>query len=250
MPHDINIQIADFQAFLAQLQDNSADLILTDPPYTISRQTGFKNLGQRSVKRLAVGMDFGAWDRSLIDLDALCQQSYRVLRQGGTIIVFYDLWKITVLAEALTGANFKQLRFIEWLKMNPVPLNSRSNYLSNSREIAVLAVKGGKPTFHSTYDNGVYRLPIHREKRYHPTQKPLKLIRALIEKHSHPNDLIVDPFLGAGTTAVAAVQTGRRFCGCDIDTEYVKAAEQRVLNCTREKSNVSKIGEVTNLASK
>jgi len=229
----MNIQTADFQDFLSQLQENSADLILTDPPYTISRQTGFKKLGKRGVKRFAVAMDFGAWDRSLIDLDALCQQSYRVLREGGTIIVFYDLWKITVLAEALSRANFKQLRFIEWLKMNPVPLNSRSTYLSNSREIAIVAVKGGKPTFHSAYDNGVYRFPIHREKRYHPTQKPLKLMKALIEKHSHPGDLIVDPFLGAGTTGVAAVQAGRRFCGGDIDADYVKAAEQRIFNCAR-----------------
>lgn len=233
MSHNINIQTADFRDFLSQLQENSADLILTDPPYTISRQTGFKNLGKKGVKRFAVGMDFGEWDRSLIDLDALCQRSYRVLRQGGTIIIFYDLWKITVLAEALTHANFKQLRFIEWLKVNPVPLNSHSNYLSNSREIAILAVKGGKSTFHSAYDNGVYRFPIHREKRYHPTQKPLKLMKALIEKHSHPNDLIVDPFLGGGTTALAALQTGRKFSGCDINAEYVKAAEQRLLNCAR-----------------
>ena len=224
----MNIQTADFQDFLQQLPENSVDLILTDPPYIISRSTGFKTLGQKSVERLAVSMDFGEWDHAPVDLNVLCQQGYRVLRKGGTIAVFYDLWKITPLAEALTRADFKQLRFVEWLKLNPVPLNSRSNYLSNSREIAVLGVKGGKPTFHSTYDNGVYRFPIHREKRYHPTQKPLKLIKALIEKHSNPNDLIVDPFLGSGTTAIAAIQTGRRFSGCDINAKYVKVAQQRI----------------------
>ena len=65
-------------------------------------------------------MDFGAWDYVEIDLPAFCALAYRALRNGGSLIVFYDLWKITPLACALREAGFKQLRFIEWLKNNPV----------------------------------------------------------------------------------------------------------------------------------
>ena len=76
---------------------------------------------------------------------------------------------------------FKQLRIIEWIKTNPQPLNSKTNYLTNSREIALTAVKGNKPTFHSKYDNGIYHYPMASgKKRFHPTQKGLLLFEELL----------------------------------------------------------------------
>lgn len=228
---DEPIKEQNFKEFLEQLSKDSVDLILTDPPYTISKDTGFASVGKNSVERFAVSMDFGEWDKEQIDLGEFTRLSYDVLRKGGTIIVFYDLWKITNLAEAMTNAGFKQLRLIEWQKANPVPLNSKNNYLTNSREIAVLAVKGGKPTFHSKYDPGAYHHPIpNNGKRYHPTQKPLLLMEELITIHSNPNDLVVDPFVGSGTTAVAAKLHDRNFVGCDIDENYVAIARKRFEN--------------------
>ena len=108
---------------------------------------------------------------------------------------------------------FKQIRFIEWIKTNPVPLNQSINYLSNCREVALLAVKGGKPTFNSKYDKGIYEFPIQNKKRgeRHPTLKNLKLFEELIKKHSNEGDLIVDTFLGGGTTAFACKNTNRKF---------------------------------------
>ncbi|MYC55999.1 MAG: site-specific DNA-methyltransferase [Chloroflexi bacterium] len=194
------IERADYRDFLDSLAQGSVDLILTDPPYAISRKTGFKNLGQRSVERFAVSMDFGEWDHAEIDLVALATKSWRVLRKGGTLIVFYDLWKIERLKDALECAGFSMIRLIIWQKTNPVPLNAKRTYLSNSREVAVVGVKGGKPTFNANYHNGVYAYPIprHNGKRIHPTQKPEKLISDLIRVHSHEGDLIVDPFFGGG----------------------------------------------------
>lgn len=217
----------DYREFLDSLARGSVDLILTDPPYAISRETGFKSV-KKGVQRFAVSMDFGRWDHSEIDLHALAQKAYRALRRGGTAIVFYDLWKISDLADALTVAGFKQLRLIIWEKTNPVPLNSSRNYLSNAREIAVLAVKGGTPTFHAQYDSGVYRLPIPREKRFHPTQKPLQLMQQLIEKHSNAGDMVVDCFAGSGTTAVAALRCERHFRGCELDPLYLEQARARL----------------------
>ena len=116
---------------------------------------------------------------------------------------------------------FKQLRFIEWVKTNPQPINSRVNYLTNSREIAVLGVKKGKPTFNGEYDNGIYRYPIQSGKgRFHPTQKSIKLFEDLIKKHSNEGDVVVDTFLGGGTTAIACKNTGRRCIASEISKEY------------------------------
>ena len=67
---------------------------------------------------------------------------------------------------------FKQIRMIEWIKTNPQPLNSKINYLTNCREIALVAIKGSKPTFNSNYDNGIYKFPLQGGKdRFHHTQK-------------------------------------------------------------------------------
>ena len=130
---------------------------------------------------------------------------YKKLRDGGTCIIFFDLWKLTPLKELMEKHKFKQLRFIEWIKTNPQPINSRVNYLTNSREIALLGVKKGKPTFNSEYDKGIYEFPIQGgKKRFHPTQKSIKLFEDLIKKHSNEGDLVVDTFLGGGTTAIAS----------------------------------------------
>ena len=84
-----------------------------------------------------------------------------------------------------------------------------------------MAVKGGKPTFHSKYDNGIYKYPIQGGKnRFHPTQKNINLFEDLIKKHSNENDLIVDTFLGGGTTAIACKNTNRKFIGSEISKEY------------------------------
>ncbi len=232
------METADFKDLLNSVLPETADLILTDPPYSISKTTGFKNLGKNSVERLAVSMDFGKWDHQEINLNDFAKLSYQALRLGGTLICFYDLWKITKVQSAFIKAGFKMIRLIIWEKTNPVPLNSKSTYLSNAREVAVLGIKGGKPTFNSKYDNGVYSFPIHREKRIHPTQKPLKLMEALIAKHSKPNDLIIDPFLGSGTTALAALKLNRCFIGGDKNPKYIKKAKKRMIDETNKKTTV------------
>ncbi len=175
-------------------------------------------------------MDFGKWDQKPVDLEKLANGLYKALRRGGTAIVWYDLWKITPLAEAMGRAGFKMLRMIIWQKTNPVPLNSQAIYLSNSREMAVLGVKHGSPTFHGSYHSGMYAQPIPRHNgcRLHPTQKPVGLFRELVQMHSNAGDLVIDPFLGSGTTAVAALQEKRRFAGCDMDPGYVRAAQKRM----------------------
>lgn len=209
--------------FLKSLETGSVSLILIDPPYEVSRETNFASGDKtgRDTDRFRVSMDFGDWDHSFNDLAGVIKDCYRVLKKRGTLICFYDLWKITTLKQYFDDAKFKQIRYIEWLKTNPVPLNSKTNYLTNSREIALVGVKGEKPTFHSEYDNGIYCYPIcHDKGRFHPTQKPLALFEALIVKHSNEGDLVCDCFSGSGTTAVAAYNTNRNFVGCELSKEY------------------------------
>lgn len=216
--------------FLKTVPGKSVDLVLIDPPYEVSRDTNFQS-GEAKGKdtdRFRVSMNFGDWDNNFTGLDLVIKECHRLLKDGGTLICFYDLWKLTTLKEYFELANFKQLRFIEWVKTNPVPLNSKTNYLTNSREIAVVGVKKGKPIFNSEYDNGICKYPIcHDKGRFHPTQKPVALLEDLILKHSNENDTVLDCFAGSGSTAVAAHNTNRNFIGCELSKEYFDKTLER-----------------------
>ena len=216
--------------FLSEISNNSVDLILTDPPYEISRPTGFiASKGEKTIERFKMSYEFGEWDERSTNLAPFVAEFHRILRPGGTMIMFYDLWKITVLSEIMKTAKFKQLRFLEWVKTNPVPINSKLNYLTNSREIALSGVKRSKPTFNSKYDNGIYRHPIyHGKDRFHPTQKSLPLFEELVEKHSSEGHLVLDCFAGSATTALAARNTGRNFIGCEMNEEYYNKSKERL----------------------
>ena len=174
-------------------------------------------------KKYAVVTDYGEWDKNftLAILEEFVATFYNKLREGGTMIIFFDLWKIGELKTIMEKYKFKQIRFIEWIKTNPQPLNSKVNYLTNCREIALLGVKKGSPTFNSKYDKGIYEYPIQGGKnKFHPTQKNLKLFENLIEKHSSEGDTVLDTFLGSGTTAIASKNTKRNFKGCEVSKEY------------------------------
>jgi len=251
--------------YLKSIENNSINLILTDPPYIISKESGMnehyntvkfneenkisqvkteedweeykkqneiENDGNKEKymkygtiygKKYCVKTDYGNWDNdfTLEILNTFIEEYYKKLKKGGTLIMFFDIWKISDLKNILEKNKFKQIRFIEWIKTNPQPRNSKVNYLTNCREIALIGVKDGNPTFHSVYDNGIYMFPLQSGKqRFHPTQKSLKLFEELIKKHSNENDIVLDTFLGSGTTALACKNTNRHFKGCEISKEY------------------------------
>ncbi len=269
----IDIQNKDGISFMKELPNNSVDLILTDPPYLISKDSGMNKFvkevaqlkesgknkkteeeweqfkqekgypddkykenyikyGNTSGKKYGYKTEFGEWDKefTIENLKDFIQLFYRKLKAGGTCIIFFDIWKMETLKRLMeqiretkhgNWIGFKQIRFVEWIKTNPIPLNQSTNYLTNAREIALLGVKGGKPTFNSKYDKGIYDFPIQGGKnRFHPTQKSLPLFEELIKKHSNEGDLVVDPFLGGGTTALACKNTNRNFKGCEIDKKF------------------------------
>ena len=263
--NNIDIKNIDGLKYLSTISNNSVDLILTDPPYIISRETGmnthynnvkknqenniefmkseeewsvykqeneikddikkenYMKYGTIYGKKYCVKTDYGIWDTefTMEKLEEFIAEYYKKLKNGGTIIIFFDIWKISYLKDLMEKYKFKQIRFIEWIKTNPQPLNSSVNYLTNCREIALLGIKGSKPTFNSKYDNGIYMFPLQGGKnRFHPTQKSLLLFEELIKKHSNENDIVLDTFLGGGTTAIACKNTKRKFKGCEVSNIY------------------------------
>ncbi len=213
--------------YLSTLESNSIDLILTDPPYDISKKSGFSS-GKMS-KFTQISIDFGYWDTE-IDLDTLFKEYYRVLRKKGTLILFYDVWKSTMIKDFAVKYKFKQPRVGQWLKNNPVPVNSKTNYLSNCSEYFFSFVKDKNPTFNSEYDNGIYNFTLcnGKERLEHPTQKPLGLIKNLILKHSNSGDIVLDTFSGTSTTAIACLETNRKFICIERDENYYEISKNRI----------------------
>jgi DNA modification methylase len=208
------------------VKDNFKDKFNEFPEETM--KTNYMKFGTIYGSKYSVQTQYGKWDENftLDMLEEFIKIYYKKLRKGGTMIMFFDIWKITPLKELLEKYKFKQIRFIEWIKTNPQPLNQSVNYLTNSREIALVAVKVGKPTFNSKYDNGlydneIYQYPIQGGKnRFHPTQKSLPLFEELIKKHSNEGDVVLDTFLGSGTTAIACKKNNRKFKGCEASKEF------------------------------
>ena len=230
---------------LSTIENNSVHLVLTDPPYIISRKSGMQSykdslekggkVDEKFGKKYAITTEFGEWDSSFTidDLEKAINEFYRILRPGGSCIIFFDVWKIETLTNLLS--KFSKHRFVEWIKTNPMPVNQYATYLSNAREIAISCVKGGKATFNSKYDNGVYNYPIYGGKdRFHPTQKSLPMFEELIKKHSNEGDTIVDPYAGSGTTALAAKNTNRLYLCCEPSDEYFQRGYDRVNNLTNQ----------------
>lgn len=223
---------------MKQIDKKSVSLIITDPPYAISRDSNYAKSEPtgKDTDRFRISIDFGDWDKpEAFDIDSMIRESYRCLKDGGYIVCFYDLWKIGVIKDVMTRAGFKQLRFIEWIKTSPVPINSKINYLTNAREIAVCGVKGRNPIFNSEYDNGVYNYPICRDKgRFHPTQKPIGLFRSIIDKHSKEGDIVLDCCMGSGTTAIACMESNRKFIGFELCEGYFNKACERIRNAKKQ----------------
>lgn len=221
----MKIENKDALEFLSEIKDNSIDLILTDPPYLISKASGFSGLGENeecNKKFGSISIDFGEWDKKELDWTTLISEFKRVLRPGGTAIIWYDIFKMSEIHKETTEQKLKQPRIGMWQKTNPVPINSKIQYLSNAKEYFYLFVKGSNPTFNSQYDPASYSFPIcsGKERTSHPTQKPLALTKELIIKHSNKGDIVLDCFLGSGTTAEASLLTGRIPYGCELDKDY------------------------------
>ena len=196
---------------LSTLEDNAVPLTLTDIPYNVvNRETsGIRNF------------DKGNADEITFNLSALIPQLVRVT--SGSIYVWCSTEQVSELRAGFVAAGLTT-RLCIWEKTNPSPVNCQYLWMS-SIECCVFARKS-KATFNAKYESPVWRFPVVSRQK-HPTQKPLGLFEKLVATSSNPSDVVLDPFMGSGTTAVASLSQGRHFFGSDLDPDYVALANAR-----------------------
>lgn len=208
-------------ALLREVPSESVQLVLTDPPYEISQANNLHTMGRR-------GIDFGTWDHSF-DQTGWLEDAVRTLVKGGSIIIWND-WKLLgIIAAHLESLGMVVKRQLIWRKSNPFPRNLLRVPVQ-SCEFALWAIKPkGKWVFNKRpempYERGEFTYPVVRGSK-HPTKKPDGLFQDLIEMFSNKGDVVLDPFAGTGTTAVAAQRTGRTHISFELEKQYFDLAVQ------------------------
>lgn len=247
MPNII-LKQGDCLELMKEIRDESIDLVVTDPPYNIS------NYGNSLTKKgnEIVKADFGDWDK-WEDIEEYflwtlkwVKEIDRIIKKQGSFYSFFDNHyadHLTYLIEKQT--NFKQKTPIVLIKNNPIPHIRKTNFRS-AFERATLFIKdeNKKPkTFNFLSQKemiNAIRYNIGQKETIHPTEKPLEIIERFIKISSNENDLVLDPFLGSGTTGVASVKYKRNFIGFEISPDYFNIADKRI----REANSQRKLKEV------
>lgn len=223
----INLLKGDCLELLKTLENESIDALITDPPYNIARENNFKSMGR-------AGIDFGEWDKGF-DLVSWISLAVDKVKKGGNVVIFTDWKSVTPIIEELEKNECEVKDMIRIEKSNPIPRNRDRRFITDY-EVAVYGVKkGAKWTFNrldEKYERPLIKTSVTPKSQKidngHPTQKPLYAMEWLIERLTNKDDVILDPFMGSGTTGVACQKLNRDFIGCELSDEYFKMAQKRL----------------------
>jgi site-specific DNA-methyltransferase (adenine-specific) len=242
--HHIEIYQGDCREILAVMPAESVDLIFADPPYFLS------NGGITCHAGRMVSVNKGAWDRSQ-GAEANHQfnrewlaAAQRVLKPNGSIWVSGTSHVIHSVGFAMQQLDFKLLNDVSWVKPNPPP-NLSCRYFTHATETIIWAAKNKKSRHTFNYKlmrewnrgkqmKSVWEIypPATWEKKFgkHPAQKPVALIERILLASSNEGDLVPDPFMGSGTTLVAAFRTHRFALSIESESTSVNLALQRIVS--------------------
>jgi DNA modification methylase len=230
LPKTVSLLEGKWQDHIDEVKEHAGgkiDLLFTDPPFDLDRSAIAYGGDREDINE----GDF-SWDK--LDVGWVLKWA-PLLAKNSTLIAFCPGEAVGLYKAAILEAGLEYRGFLVWHKTNPGVLNRDGVYLS-SCECLVFATKGKKPFFKPFKNKGDKKVhncfdgPICQgdERVGHPAQKPLWLIERFLLRHSQRKDLVVDPFMGAGTVPVAAKKNGRRAIGIEEGKKWVKKAGTRL----------------------
>src|SRR5215472_8418402 len=243
------VLVGDAVAELAKLPAACVDLVFADPPYNLQLKGDLKRPDDSRVDAVDDAWDkfasFAAYDDFTRAWLLACR---RVMKPNATLWVIGSYHNIFRVGAILQDLGFWILNDVIWRKTNPMP-NFRGRRFTNAHETLIWAsrdaaarqytfnyeaLKAGNEDIQVRSDwtlalcTGEERLKGRDNRKLHPTQKPEALLARVILSSSRPDDLVLDPFCGTGTTGAVAKRLGRRFIGIERDETYAQAAERRI----------------------
>ena len=249
LPATARILVGDCVAEMAKIPAASVDLVFADPPYNLQLQGDLKRPDDSRVDAVDDDWDkfssFTAYDDFTRAWLIACR---RAMKPNATLWVIGSYHNIYRVGALLQDLGFWILNDIVWRKSNPMP-NFRGRRFTNAHETLIWAAReAAKRDYTFNYEalkagnddvqmrsdwfiplcTGEERLKGRDGKKLHPTQKPEALLARVILSASRPDDLVLDPFCGTGTTGAVARRLGRRFIGIERDADYAAAATARI----------------------
>lgn len=221
---------ADSRDIIKKIPDNSIDFILTDPPY---------NLGQHSTGnillpgRSALNNDVADWDKIDFNPEEWADEFVRILKPTGNLFIFTSYNQLGRWYNSLDH-KFDTSNFMIWHKTNPAPKIFKAGFLNSCEMIFTCWNKKHTWNFisqaemHNFIQSPICMPPERLKTPKHPAQKPVSILKKMIEIASNKDDIIYDPFMGVGSTGVAALDLDRRFIGVELDESYFMAAKKRI----------------------
>jgi len=239
-----NIYNGNCLEILKEINDESVDLVLTDPPYNIAAQTT-PIWDTRYKDKIPRKIQFDAeWDKLdneefLEIMKLFIGEVFRILKPSGTFYCFTSDNYISYMRDIIISYGMIYRQTCVWIKSNPVPQVRKVKYMHATELFFFAHKQKGFDSFrweNGMRDNVFYhpivsgheRLKDSDGKTAHPTQKPEWLFKELIKYSTNENDLVVDPFMGVGTACVCAKQLNRNYIGIEISQDYCKLAYNRL----------------------
>ena len=221
-----NIYNTDCIVAMKEMEDGCVDFVLTDIPY--DAVNAYVSNGLRELNKDKA-------DEITFDLQEFLNEVYRLT--NNSVCIFCGKEQFSTIF-AFFSEKKGTTRAIVYEKSNPSPMNGQYIYLSGV-ELAVWFKKPGGGTFNAHCKNTVFKHP-NGKRDIHPTQKNLKLFEELILDNSNEGDLIFDPCMGGGTTAIASINTNRNYLGFELDPTYYEKTVEKIRKVKEEKENSKK----------
>lgn len=215
------IKQGDCLELMKEIPDGSVDLIVTDPPYKTTPRGSFGGTG--GILKDELNMKGKVFVHNDIKISDWINELYRVLKKSGHCYIMCNNTNLSEFLTEIKKAKFNIFKTLIWKKDNCIT----NQYYMDSHEYIIFCRKGKAIKINNCGTKSVLEVANPKNKR-HPTEKPVELMKILIENSSSENDIILDPFLGSGTTAVAAVNTNRHYIGFELDEKYFDIACQRL----------------------
>jgi len=203
------------------IPDNSIDLVVTDPPYkTTSRGSSGGTGGILKDKLNMKGMVF---EHNSIKFSEWLPELYRVLKERSHAYIMTNNKNLKDMLIEIENANFEIFKTLIWAKNSPIT----NMYYMDSHEYIIFCRKGKAKRINNCGTKSVLNIDNVKNKQ-HPTEKPIDLMKIFIENSSQENEIVLDPFMGAGSTAMACKELKRNFIGFELDKQYYDIANKRI----------------------
>ena len=212
---------------IKRIVDSSIDLIITDPPYkTTSRGIGKSSTtgGILKNKTFNSGKPF-----KIVEIDEYINELYRVLKDTGHCYIMTNNKNLTKFLSVIKKSDFNFIKVLVWDKISPLP----NQFYMDRHEYIILLRKGKAVKVHNNSIPSILAVKTVNKRNLdyekHMTEKPVELMEILVSQSSNENEVVLDPFMGNGTTAIACINTKRNYIGFELDEKYHKIANERIL---------------------